>query len=81
LKLVRGQVDTIINARKKELESKKDEGFDETAATDLLGLMLAARDDQGKPAFDNENLVDQVTIHFKAGLLHAVVMWASCCRP
>jgi cytochrome P450 len=61
LKLVRGQVDSIINGRKKELENKKDEGFDETAATDLLGIMLAARDDQGKPVFDNENLVDQVT--------------------
>jgi cytochrome P450 len=53
-------VDNIIHERKKANELKQEDGFDETAPTDLLGILLAARNDQGQPVFDDNTLRDHV---------------------
>jgi cytochrome P450 len=89
IRMVRNQVDTIIEARKqkksaansdkkdKDNNDNNDNNGEEEKATDLLGIMIDARDDKGEPVFTNSNLVDQVT---NQSTPHTVIFYILSCK-
>ena len=69
LKVSRDTVDVLIKQRRAQLESsqKSGENGEEDSPSDLLGLMLMTKDDDGNPIFSQERLVDHTLTFLLAG--------------